>query len=85
MGAKAAEKLKHRLADIFAADYVSELVAGNPQPLQKPQEDKLKIHLSDNKYLIIGPNHNEVPRLKLSMIDWSKVRRIKVYQIGDEK
>lgn len=78
-----AEKLKHRLADISAANFIGELVAGKPQQLNKPHEDKLKIHLHENQYLIIGANHNVNPLSGSGSVDWSKVSRVKVHHVGE--
>ena len=78
LGEEKAEKLKRRLADLRAATYVNDLVAGRPREFNQ----HFVIYISDKVSIIFSANHNTNPQLKCGKIDWSKVTRIKIFKIG---
>lgn len=78
LGAKLADKLKRRLADLRAATSVKDIVAGKPQVLHKHQ---IAVELCDGYCLFFCANHNTNPLLESDEIDWSRVSRIKILRI----
>ena len=81
LGAKAAEKLKRRLADLRAAPSVKDLVAGRPRELEGSRHPHIGIDLSEGYCLVFCANHNATPRVKSGDVDWSRVCRIKLLRI----
>ena len=73
--------LRARLADLRAAENVTELCTGNPREMPK-MPNTWMINISDSKILAFEPGQLEVPKLKSGLIDWSKVTRIKIIHIG---
>lgn len=83
LGAKVAEKLKRRLADIHAASSAKDLVAGRPQKLGGNRGHKIAVDLCDGVRLVFRVNHNSIPRTEDGYVDWSKVSRVKILSIGN--
>lgn len=83
LGPKCAKKLKSRIADIQAADDVSELTAGRPHALQGNREGQFSIELSDGKQLILIPANNPTPVKDNGRIDWPRVTKVRVIEIVD--
>jgi len=81
LGEKVAEKLKRRLADLRAASYVKEIVAGKPRVLDGKHPEQIAVELCDEYLLIFCANHNTNPKLDSGEIDWSQVNRIKILLI----
>lgn len=84
LGQQLASLLRRRLADLSAIANVSELSA---MPWGFEEFDKSDarclIKLSDGYALFFESGHRETPHLENGIIDWSKVRRIKI--LGVEK
>jgi hypothetical protein len=77
LGAKIAAVLKHRLADLRAADTVGELPIGKP----RKEASAYVLDFTHGIQIAFCPNHSENPLLKSGAIDWSKVARIKIMGI----
>ncbi len=83
LGAPCAKKLQTRFADMCAAQYVSELIAGDPHPLKGERKGQFAVSLMDGKRLVFEPAHNPIPLKEDSGIDWSKVSRVRIMEILD--
>lgn len=88
LGADGAKKLSTRLHELDAADNVTELVAGNPHPLenkgkQKNRLGQYSVGLVGGKRLIFKPNQKPAPKNEHDDIDWSMVTSIVIIEIGD--
>lgn len=81
LGAKLADKLKRRLADLRAATSVKDIVAGKPQVLFGKHKHQIAVELCDGYCLLFCANHNVNPLLESDEIDWSRVSRIKILRI----
>ena len=82
MKPKVVEQLKHRLADIRAANSPLDLLAGSPRLLDgKPA--RVVLRLADGYVLNCVVNHN-TPRVDdTGKTDWSRVRRLRVTSIRE--
>jgi proteic killer suppression protein len=81
LGAKIAEKLRRRLADLRAATCVKDLVAGRPRELKGARHRQIAVDLCEGFGIIFCANHNSVPTLESGGVDWAKVSRIKILRI----
>lgn len=81
LGAKLADKLKRRVADLRAATGVKDIVAGKPQVLLGKHKHQIAVELCDGYCLVFCANHNMNPLLQSDEIDWSRVSRIKILRI----
>ena len=79
-GANCAKRLRTRLAELTAADFVSELVVGRPHPLKADRKGQFAINL-DRKIRLIFVNYNQ--ENSSSDLDWSTVNKILIIEIGD--
>lgn len=84
LGNDAAEKLKHRLADLRAVNSVTELIMGNPRQVDHSDYDQYKVSISDDIFIYFKANHNSNPLLPNKDVDWTKVSRIKIVKIGSD-
>lgn len=81
LGPAAAEALKHRLADIHAADAIHEVLAGRPLQGQYEEIDCYHFELAEGCRLTVIPNHMS-PRINAAGItDWERVRRLRVISL----
>ena len=76
-------KLQDRLADIFAANTVRDLPAGNPEETEYETLPAFKIEIEAGLLLIISPNHVTVPCLQDGHVAWDKVNRVKIIAIQE--
>lgn len=83
LGPTNATKLRNRLADIEAAENVTNLVAGRPHPLKGERKGQLSISLAGGTRLVIKPNHDAIPRKSDGSVDWMAVTSVTVCYIGD--
>ena len=78
LGPLAAEALKKRISDIRVAEYVDEVLAGQPRIAQLNGTDCVQFDLADNYVLSVTANHIP-PRVRSNgQTDWTRVRRVKV-------
>jgi toxin HigB-1 len=82
LGSEIAEKLQNRLADIVSANFVTDLLAGNPMLIRGTSQTYFKLDLTSNCQIRFTSNHNKPPLNNQGKIDWSKVRRIKILEIS---
>ena len=82
LGRNVAKKLQRRLADLDAADYVRELVAGNPHPLAGDRQGQFALDIGGGNRLVFEPDE-PVPYFNDGGIDWSRVSNIIIVFIGD--
>ncbi len=82
LGDSIAEMLKHRLADLDAATSPSDLVAGRP----RLSKDGLRmiVDLCAGSYLSFAANHPKNPTTSNGDLDWGRVNRIIILEIGSE-
>ena len=83
VGASSARKLQLRLAELFAAESVKELVAGRPHPLTHDRFGEFAVDLHGGHRLIFKPTRQPPPMLPDGGIDWSSVTQITIIEIGD--
>lgn len=83
LGAESARKLRSRLADIDAAESVSELVAGKPHPLKGTRAGQLSISLAGGMRLVIEPANDPIPKKNDGSVDWAQVTKVRVIEIED--
>lgn len=81
-GAYIAQLLFDRLADLRAADSISDLIVGNPQAFDDLEGlSILRIELANNYVVILHPNHVELPKDKKGLLNWKTVTRLKIMKI----
>jgi toxin HigB-1 len=76
------EALKHRLADLFAAASVSDLIAGRPRELEGNPSGRMALDLCDGYCVVFAANHTKNPVTETGGTDWKRVTRIKILRIG---
>ena len=81
LGPKMAEALKRRLADLRAARYVGDLLAGSPRELDGADQRHMAIGLTDGHRMVFAANHTRNMLTEAGRVDWTMVSRIKVLRI----
>jgi proteic killer suppression protein len=76
-----ASKLKSRLADMLAANCVTELVVGSPAEIEIEEAHLYKVDLLGSQCLIFSSGHTKTPLLPNGKPDWHQVSRIKLINI----
>lgn len=75
------EALKHRLADMHAAQSPIDLEAGSPKIVQSSDHEIMTVDLRDGYRIEFSANHPNNPTIESGKIDWGKVTRIKILRI----
>lgn len=83
LGPLTAHKLKIRLVALEAATRVTDLVAGNPHPLEGDRFGQFAIDLVGGYRLVFTQAHTPSLTGPSGATDWSKVTIIKIEYIGD--
>lgn len=83
LGAESAKKLQRRLSELFAANVVSELVAGRPHPLEHDRAGQFAVDLHGGCRLIFKPTKQPPPARPDGSIDWAQVDEITIIEAGD--
>jgi len=83
LGPLTAHKLKIRLVALEAATCVTDLVAGNPHPLDGDRYGQFAIDLARGYRLVFTQAHHPSLTGPSGATDWSKVTIIKIEYIGD--
>ena len=83
MGALSAKKLQIRLAELFNADHVGELVSGRPHPLQGARHGDFAIDLYGGDRLVFRASRQPPPHKPDGSINWSEVTEVTIVQFGD--
>jgi toxin HigB-1 len=81
LGAKVAEKLKHRLADLSSATSVRDLLVGRPRIADAEHGRQMLVDLADGYEMLFEVNHPKPPVYAMGGIDWSRVTRVKIMDI----
>ena len=79
LGDQVSEALRHRLADLRAADAIADLPAGRPRNLNGSSD--LMMDLCDEYGMVLRANHVKNPAGTDGKPDWSQVSRIRVLKI----
>ena len=82
-GFPCAKKLQNRLADLEAATFVTELVAGRPHPLKGDRLGQFSVDLHGAVRLVFVANHDPVPTNADKSIAWNQVNKVRIVFIGD--
>lgn len=85
LGPFISEQLKHRLADLDAATRITDVVVGNLRPVSSDNNSVCTIELGDGCQMHFKANHRNNPRLVSGAVDWNKVNRIMILEIGGKK
>lgn len=83
LGRPCARKLFSRLADLKAAENVTELIAGHPHPLKGDRTGQFSVRLEGGKRLVFAPANDPLPVDAKGSIDWRRVTRVSIVFIGD--
>ena len=83
MGPIGARKLRTRLADIQAAERVTDLEAGSPHPLKGDRFGQFALDLAGGWRLVFAPANEPIPRKEDASIDWFHVTVVSIEFIGD--
>lgn len=83
LGRPCAKKLFARLADLYAAENVSELIAGRPHPLKGDRAGQFAVRLEGGKRLVFSPANEPLPLDGNGALEWRRVTRVSIEFIGD--
>lgn len=83
LGAACARKLRSRLADLMAAERVTDLVAGRPHPLERERTGQFAVDLEGGRRLVFEPDHQPAPTQDDGSVDWSRITKVRIVYIGD--
>ena len=83
LGALAAKKLHIRLAELFNAESVAELVSGRPHPLTGDRAGQFAVDLHGGTRLVFRPTKTPPPAKTDGSVDWSKVTSVTIVFIGN--
>lgn len=83
LGPLSARKLQTRLAELFNAKCVTELIAGAPHPLKGDRAGEFAVSLHGGDRLVFRPAQRPVPIRTDGSIDWSVVTEIVIIEAGD--
>jgi hypothetical protein len=75
--------LQDRLADMYAATSVADLVAGTPS-LDPRSPGRIRFGLDGGYELVCVGNHPKPPLAEGGLVDFSRMRRVKVVVIAQE-
>jgi hypothetical protein len=81
-GDAVAEMLRHRLADLDAAQSPNDLLAGRPRLGQDGRT--MMIDLCEGRRVVFTANHASNPTTSTGDLDWARVRRIKILRIESD-
>ena len=83
LGALSAQKLKRRLAELFNAENVSELVAGRPHRLVGDKRGEFAVDLHGGDRLVFKPTQQPPPVKGDGGIDWARITDITIVELGN--
>ena len=81
LGEDVAGVLRVRLADLRAIDCIADLLVGRTAR-KGHQDNLLQVELVDGVAMTFVPNHNRPRVTDSGGVDWLRVRRIRLIQIG---
>jgi len=82
LGEETADALIGRLADLRAASSMHELVAGRPRFLPEATKPTVIVDLTPGYQLSFCANHVTNPVTENGELDWTRISRIKILDIG---
>ena len=82
-GTVVAKKLAQRLVELFAAECVSELIAGHPHPLIDNRAGQFSMRLDGAYRLIFASTNQPPPTSPDGGIDWNSVTKITILSVED--
>lgn len=83
LGFDCAKKLRTRLADLEAASCVTDLIAGNPHPLEGDRAGQFALNLAGGFRLVFRAANNPVPVKQDGGINWHAVTIVSIEFIGN--
>jgi toxin HigB-1 len=83
LGAKCTRALRARLADLMAAENMSEVRRGRPHTLKGNYEGCLGVTLDGGVRLVLEPTGEPPPTRPDGGINWTEVRSVRIVFIGD--
>lgn len=83
LGMACARKLMIRLQALEAAGRVTDLVAGNPHPLEGDRLGQFALELAGGWRLVFAPADDPCPTRPDGGIEWSQVTIVNIQYIGD--
>lgn len=83
LGSPCARKLRVRLANLMAAEVVTDLVAGRPHPLKGDLVGQFALDLEGGRRLVFESANDPIPLDEDGSLDWSKVTHIRIVFVGD--
>ena len=84
LGVEAATMLKHRLADLRAAESIRDLPLVVPPDASSNGQATVLVHLCNKIYIVVCSNHRRPPTRQDNAIDWARVNRVRILRIGEE-
>lgn len=80
LGDERASRLQQRIADLMAAQSLSDLPVGGPD--EAPQEAPWHMSLPlDDGHILVAPNHHEPPLTTTGELDLARVSRIRILEV----
>ncbi len=83
LGSVCAAKLRIRISDINAAANVRELPSGRPHALEGKRRGQFAVDLYGGVRLILISANQPTPLVGKDNVDWSRVTKIEIIEIGD--
>ena len=83
LGQLSAKKIQLRMAELFNADHVGELVSGRPHPLQGNRLGDFAVDLHGGDRLVFRASSQPPPYKPDGSIDWNEVAAITIVEIGN--
>jgi hypothetical protein len=81
LGEELAGVLRVRVADLRAIDSIDDFLVGRTAP-KGPENNSLEVELAAGVVMTFVPNHNRPRTTETGAVDWPRVRRIRLTQIG---
>ena len=82
LGIDVSQSLKERLADLMAAQSPNDLVAGSPRSIRSQNDEFMVVDLSHEYQITFVANHPVNPVDDSGAIDWSRVSRVRITNVG---
>ncbi|MEE9393282.1 MAG: killer suppression protein HigA [Planctomycetota bacterium] len=84
LGRAGAKKLRTRLADLWAVERVTDLIAGHPHPLKKDRAGQFAVDLHSGWRLVFVPAEEPIPMVANSnSVDWEQITSMRIIYVGD--
>lgn len=83
LGPQGFKKLRTRLAELSAAERVSDLIAGRPHPLTADRHGQFAVDLAGACRLVFRPAEQPPPAAASGGIAWNQVTSVEIVYIGD--